>query len=119
MMDLQALAGMDESVSLFGSTIPPETIILWVTVVVIAVGYFFPPAAAAISAAGIHEFHFLGIVFALLVALMLIIGALKPRAEPWHMVCTKEVDLTPWKGAQWASLILVFLVIAIYVFFAI
>ena len=92
---------------------------LGVGIVVIALGYFFPPAAAAISAAGIHEFHFLGIVFALLVALMLVIGKLQPRAEPWHMVYTKEVDLTPWKGAKWASLILVFLVIAIYVFFAI
>ena len=92
---------------------------LGVGIVVIALGYFFPPAAAAISAAGIHEFHFLGIVFALLVALMLVIGKLQPRAEPWHMVYTKEVDLTPWKGAKWASLILLFLVIAIYVFFAI
>lgn len=92
---------------------------LGVGIVVIALGYFFPPAAVAISAAGIHEFHFLGIVFALLVALMLVIGKLQPRAEPWHMVYTKEVDLTPWKGAKWASLILVFLVIAIYVFFAI
>ncbi len=91
---------------------------LTVGVVVIALGYFIPGFASILSVAGIHEFHFLGIVFALIVALMLIIGKLKPREEPWQMINTNEVDLTPWKGAKWVSLILVFLVIAIYVVFA-
>jgi len=88
-------------------------------IVVIALGYFVPAFSSGLSAAGIHEFHFLGIVFAALVLLMLGIGLVKPRAEAWQMVYTKEVDLTPWKGAKWASLILVIFVIGIYVFFAI
>ena len=37
MMDLQALTGIDEPVSLFGNVIAPETIILWLTVLVIGV----------------------------------------------------------------------------------
>jgi len=37
MMDLQALTGIDEPVSLFGNVIAPETIILWLTVFVIGV----------------------------------------------------------------------------------
>lgn len=92
---------------------------LIVGIVVIALGYFAPGFAAALRGMGIHEFHFLGLVFALLVILMLIIGKLKPREDAWEMVYTNEVDLTPWKGAKWVSILLVFLVIAIYVFFAI
>lgn len=87
-------------------------------IVVIALGYFVPVCASALSTAGIHEFHFLGLVFALIVGLMLLIGAVKPRKEPWQIVYTNEVDLSPWRGAKWASLILLILVIAIYVFFA-
>ena len=49
---------------------------------------------------------------------MLAIGAVSPRKEPWQIVYTNEVDLTPWRGAKWVSLILFMLVIAIYVFFA-
>ena len=36
----------------------------------------------------------------------------------WQIVYTNEVDLTPWRGAKWVSVILLILVIAIYVFFA-
>ena len=87
-------------------------------IVGIALGYFVPGFAAVLSAAGIHEFHFLGLVFALIVIIMLGIGAAKPREEPWQMVYTNEVDLTPWKGAKWTSLTLVTLVVCIYAFFA-
>lgn len=88
-------------------------------IVIIALGYFVPSFSSVLSSAGIHEFHFLGIVFVVIVGLMLLIGALKPRPEPWQLVYTEEVDLTPWRGAKWASLILLVLVIAIYVIFAI
>lgn len=91
---------------------------LVVGIVVIALGYFVPGFASALSEAGIHEFHFLGLVFALIVLLMLAIGVMMPRETPWLMVYTQEVDLTPWKGAKWASLVLFILVIGIYVIFA-
>ncbi len=91
---------------------------LIVGILLIAAGYFIPACSEALVSAGIHEFHFLGIVFALIVGMMLVIGLLSPRAEAWHLTDTKEVDLTPWKGAKWASLILIFLVIGIYVAFA-
>ena len=87
-------------------------------IVVIGLGYFVPTCALTLSTAGIHEFHFLGLVFALIIGLMLAIGAVSPRKEPWQIVYTNEVDLTPWRGAKWVSLILLILVIAIYVFFA-
>ena len=94
----------------------PVTLILGL--VLIAAGYFFPPFANALAAAHIHEFHFLGLVFALLVAVMVGFAVVRPRATPWVSFSSEEVDMTPWKNAKWASLLLVLAVVAIYVFFA-
>ncbi|MDW5376992.1 solute:sodium symporter family transporter [Halomonas sp. HP20-15] len=83
---------------------------------VIAAVYFVPPFTGLLDY--IHNFHFVGLVFALLVVMMLIIGKLAPRATPWVHEDSGEVDLTPWKGAIPAGIVLVVLVIAIYVAFA-
>lgn len=66
----------------------------------------------------IHEFHFLGIVFALLVGVMLIIGAARPRATAWTLTSGNTINMTPWKNAKWASLALVLIVLGMYVAFA-
>ena len=66
----------------------------------------------------IHEFHFLGAVFALLIAVMLVIGAVKPRETEWIQDDVKAVDMTPWRHAGKASIILAVIVLLIYVFFA-
>jgi solute:Na+ symporter, SSS family len=66
----------------------------------------------------IHDFHFLGIVFGLLVALMLVIGAVNPRETAWIQEDVKAVDMTPWKHATKACIVLVVVVLAIYAFFA-
>jgi SSS family solute:Na+ symporter len=87
-------------------------------IAVIALGYFEPFCIEVLEKADIHKFHFLGLVFALIVGLMLVIGVVKPRKEPWQIVYTNEVDLTPWWGAKGVSAILFMLVVAIYVFFA-
>lgn len=92
---------------------------LVVGIIIIASGYFYTPFARTLSSAGIHEFHFLGIVFALLVTLMTIASIVAPRSEPWKMVYTNEVDLTPWQGAKKASIVLFILVIIIYAAFAV
>ncbi len=65
-----------------------------------------------------HEFHFVASVFVLLVAVMLLIGRLMPRETPWVHEDSGAVDLTPWRGAIPAGIVLVVLVIAIYVAFA-
>ncbi|WP_240665390.1 hypothetical protein [Cobetia sp. ICG0124] len=65
----------------------------------------------------IHEFHFVGLVFVLLIAMMLIIGKLAPRDEPWIQQDVGAIDMTPWKGAKVCALLLVVLVIAIYLAF--
>ncbi|MFM2197504.1 MAG: hypothetical protein RLZZ505_936 [Verrucomicrobiota bacterium] len=87
-------------------------------ILLISLGYFVPGFDAALKAADIHEFHFISIVFALLVIFMLVMGAVAPRREPWVLVATNDIDLTPWKGAKIASGVLIVLVIAIYVAFA-
>jgi SSS family solute:Na+ symporter len=82
----------------------------------IAAGYFVPPFNKL--PAIMHEFHFVALVFVLLVAVMLIIGKLRPRATDWVHEYSGDVDLTPWRGAVPASLVLVVLVIVIYAAFA-
>ena len=66
----------------------------------------------------IHEFHFLGIVFAVLVALMLAIGRLSPRSEPYEQQYSGDVDMTPWPWAKLAGAAIVLVVLGIYVYFA-
>ena len=76
------------------------------------------PAAAALSAANIHGFHFISIVFALLVVFLLFMGTVAPSATAWKIKTDNEIDLTPWKGAKWVGAALVLVVIGIYAAFA-
>ncbi|GAH51175.1 unnamed protein product, partial [marine sediment metagenome] len=66
----------------------------------------------------IHEFHFLGAVFVLLIGLMVVIGAVKPRETPWIQEDVKAIDMTPWKHAGKACIVLALIVLAIYAIFA-
>ena len=66
----------------------------------------------------IHDFHFLGVVFVLLVALMLVIGAVKPRQTDWVQEDVKAIDMTPWKHAGKACIVLALIVLTIYALFA-
>ncbi|MEC8937775.1 MAG: solute:sodium symporter family transporter, partial [Pseudomonadota bacterium] len=65
-----------------------------------------------------HEFHFVASVFVLLVAVMLVIGKLRPRATDWVQEDSGDVDLTPWKGAVPTGIVLVVLVVIMYASFA-
>lgn len=67
---------------------------------------------------GISNFHLMGIVFAVLICIMFVASKIKPTTEAWVAQTNTTIDLTPWKGAKWASLVLVVLVVAIYVSFA-
>jgi SSS family solute:Na+ symporter len=98
--------------------VPPiaAKIALVVGFVVIAVGYFVPPFDLIV--ASMHEFHFLGAVFAHLVILQLIIGEICPRSEEFVQEDVKAVDLTPWKHARIAGLGLIIAVVLIYLIFA-
>ncbi|MCE8018069.1 solute:sodium symporter family transporter [Halomonas sp. MCCC 1A17488] len=82
----------------------------------IAAGYFVPPFNKLPLV--MHEFHFVAGVFVLLVAMMLLIGKLRPRETAWVHEYSGDVDLTPWRGAVPVGLLLVVLVIVIYAAFA-
>ncbi len=83
---------------------------------IIAAGYFIPSLSGYVTA--MHEFHFLGAVFAFLVVAMLLIGQIAPLETPYEQVDVKAVDMTPWKLAWPAGIALTAIVIAIYAYFA-
>lgn len=84
--------------------------------VLIASGYFIPGLNRIVGA--MHEFHFLGAVFAVLCVLMLTFGVLRPMSSPWVHEDVGAVDMTPWKAARPVGVALVVLVILIYLSFA-
>lgn len=86
----------------------------------ISIGYFVPQVSRWIGPEDgkLHEFHFLGLVFASLIVLMLAITAVKPRETPWQQVDTGNVDLTPWKPAVPFGLALIAIVLSLYIAFA-
>ena len=67
---------------------------------------------------GFSNFHLMGIVFALLVGIMFVASIVAPRAEAWVLETKTPIDMTPWKNAKWASLLLIIAVIGIYAMFA-
>ena len=82
----------------------------------IAAGYFVSPLDVVV--ASLHEFHFLGIVFAWLVIAMLVIGELSPRETEFVQEDVGAVDMTPWRWARPAGWLLIATVFAIYITFA-
>lgn len=65
-----------------------------------------------------HFLDIMAILFVLNIIIMLIIGKLRPKSEPFEMAYTEQVDITPWKYVKTASIAIVVFVIAIYAYFA-
>lgn len=86
--------------------------------IAIATGYFYPDFAAYINQNSFRTFHFLGIVFASLIVIMLVLGTLMPRATPYEPKDSGEVDMTSWPLAWPVGGGLVLTVLAIYAYFA-
>ena len=68
-------------------------------------GYFVPPFDLIV--ASLHEFHFLGIVFAYLVIFMLVMGEISPLDQEFVQEDAGVVDMAPWTHARLAGGILV------------
>jgi SSS family solute:Na+ symporter len=79
----------------------------------IAIGYFVSPFNTIV--ASMHEFHFLGLVFAWLLVLMLVIGEIWPRDTEFVQPDVGAVDMTPWRLARPAGLLLITIVFTIYI----
>ena len=84
---------------------------------VMAIKYFVPGVGPFVDGL-MHNFHFLGLVFASTIALMLMIGAIRPRPTPYVQQSSGAVDLTPWKPAWPVGLALVAIVLGVYIAFA-
>ena len=80
----------------------------------IAIGYF----GDIVKFESIHEFHFLGIVFVTLIALMLAIRYLMPRDQAFEQQPSGDVDLTPWPFAKPMGALILVIVFSIYAYFA-
>ncbi len=66
----------------------------------------------------IPNFHFVGGVFIFIFLQMLVLGAQNPREGEFIQEDVKAVDMTPWKHAKLAGVVLLLIVIAIYAVFA-
>lgn len=80
---------------------------------ILGIGYFVPPVAKRLE--GLHDFHFLGLVFAGLVVFQFIMSQISPLASPWVQRDSGDVDLTPWRWAKPVGIALVVFVIGLYV----
>lgn len=77
---------------------------------------------AALALVEAHAYpHFLdimAILFVMNIAIMLIIGRLRPRKEPYIQEYTKQVDITPWRYVKQVGILICLLVVAVYIYFA-
>jgi len=83
---------------------------------IIGAGYFVPPFDRLVNA--MHEFHFLGAVFAFLIVLMFVVSKVKQPAAGWVQEDVKAVDMTPWRHRKLAGAALAVIVLVLYVAFA-
>ena len=74
---------------------------------------------AAIEASAYpHFLDVMAILFLLNVAIMLVIGKIWPRHEPYIQEHTKQVDITPWRFVKPVGILIIVIVIGIYAYFA-
>ncbi len=108
-------------VGMLNSRVPSKAAFtaLLVGLVLLSFKYFAPGMDAAVDKIFVYNFHFLGFVFALLVAIMVVWSTVKPREEPWVLETSTPIDMTPWKGAKVTGAILLVVVAAIYISFAV
>ncbi len=79
------------------------------------VGYII--LANGFEATDLHMLHMQAITFVLTVAIMLIIGKLKPRKDDYVQTYTEEVDVTPWKYVKIVGILICLVVLSTYVIF--
>ena len=89
--------------------------------VVILIVYFVPGCGITDPKSSVfllNNFHFIGLVLLISIALMLVIGSMKPLETPWVHKHSGDVDMTPWKYATPVGISLIVCVVGIYASFA-
>ncbi len=84
---------------------------------ILLVGSFVPPFSGW-TARPASNFHFLGLVFALLMGYQYLMSRVAPLPADWEHKHSGEVDLTPWKWARPFGIGLVVFVTILYLAFA-
>jgi solute:Na+ symporter, SSS family len=105
-------------VGMLSKRVPPiaAKIAMLSGIAILLVGYFVHPFNLIVEQ--MHNFHFLGMVFAYLVFFMLILGEIMPSKTEFSQVDVKAVDMTPWKHAGKVSIGLAVIVLLIYISFS-
>jgi SSS family solute:Na+ symporter len=65
-----------------------------------------------------HFLDIMAILFLLNVVIMLVIGKINPREEPYAQEYTEQVDITPWKYTKHTGITICAIVIAVYIYFS-
>ena len=65
-----------------------------------------------------HFLHVMAVLFLLNFAIMLIIGQLRPRKEPFVQTYTEQVSIDPWKYVKQVGAAVCVIVVLIYVYFS-
>jgi len=65
-----------------------------------------------------HYLHIMAILFLFNIAVMLLVGKLKPRSEAYVQAYTEQVDITPWKPVKLMGVIITLIVISTYFIFS-
>jgi len=73
---------------------------------------------AAEKASYPHFLHVMAILFVLNVIIMLIIGKLRPKTEPYVQQYTKDVDITPWSLVKPVGALICAIVVGVYIYFS-
>ncbi|MBA4493447.1 solute:sodium symporter family transporter [Paenactinomyces guangxiensis] len=66
----------------------------------------------------IHFIHIYAILFVVEVAIMMVIGKIRPRKEPYVYKVNSGVEMIPWKYSIATAVVLFSLVVMMYVFFS-
>ncbi|MFS4417988.1 solute:sodium symporter family transporter [Maribacter sp. 2307ULW6-5] len=65
-----------------------------------------------------HYLHVMAILFVSNILIMLFIGRLRPRKEPFELEYTKQVSIEPYKYVKQVGLAITLVVVCIYIYFA-
>lgn len=102
-------------VGLFTKSVPALGAKIAIVFHIVAYGLF---QFVLVDYTSLHFLHLYAILFVLEVSIMLAIGALKPRHEPWTYKLQNKVDLTPWRLAIPCAFSLFSCVAFLYILFS-
>jgi len=103
-------------IGLFTRSVPASAAKLTIAFHIIAYGLLQFVFADRVT---IHFLHLYAILFFVEIGIMLLMGRLFPRKEPWHYLAANKVDLTPWRFLVPTAVSLMSAVVVVYLLFSV